>query len=159
MRMKIGLADMAVSSIRPQLSDWHMRRFLAAATFCICMGASFAPSRAFASEESPAVFGEFSISSAGFGNSGPIRVTGDSLGTRISRLKINAFGATYEATASALDKLAGMHVNGIQISYDGGYGRGSFIVVLSSGYFVGVVDKRYVIVTKGKPELDVRSDL
>lgn len=114
---------------------------------------------AFASEESPAVFGEFSISSEGFGKSGPIRVAGESSATSISRLNIEAFGTTYLATRADLNELAGMHANGIQISYDGGYGHRIFFVILSSGYSTGVVDKRYVVVTEGKSGLEIRREL
>lgn len=49
----------------------------------------------------------------------------------------------------SLEKLKGIHVNGIQISHDGGWGpHGSKLIIhLSTGYVVSQnLDNRYVVV-------------
>lgn len=102
-----------------------------------------------ASEESPVVLGSFNISSDGFGKSGPVLIMGKSDDTGVQELTISAFGRTEELDKNSLRKLKGIHVNGIQISHDGGWGpEGSKLIIhLSTGYVVSQsIDNRYIVV-------------
>jgi hypothetical protein len=114
-----------------------------------------------ASEESPSVLGSFSINSKGHGSSGPITVSGTASDEGIEELKIYAFGKEINLGKDGIIGLRGIMVNGLQVSYDGGYGKGagrSFIIVFTTAYAADVVDKRYVIVNDAM-KVEVRSSL
>jgi hypothetical protein len=79
----------------------------------------------------------------------------------VDSMNISAFGREVALTREQLKELSGMNVNGMQISLDGGYsgsGGRKIIIILMTGYYADVVDKRYVAVAE-EGGVEVRSKL
>lgn len=103
----------------------------------------------FASEESPLVFSSFSIEATNGLRS--VRLQGRGGDNEIIELGIHAFGKYYELTRQQIDRLSAVKINGVQISSDGGFsndGGEKIIVMLSTGYVAGVVDKKYILISE-----------
>jgi hypothetical protein len=62
-----------------------------------------------------------SCDSEGIGSSGPVSISGKQEATGITAMTIKAFGRAYELGKEHLDQLKSMRVNGMQLSYEGGY--------------------------------------
>jgi hypothetical protein len=104
-----------------------------------------------ASEESPVVLGSFEIKSQGNSKTGEVIVSGESDVAGVKYMTISAFGRDIRLNKKDLEKLKGMHLNAVQLSYDGGYESaesGILIVRLSTGYVIDTVDSRYIFVRK-----------
>lgn len=108
-----------------------------------------------ASEEGMLIWSEFSISSAGIGESGAVRVSGTQAAEGLSSLKVNAFGREAAASSRQLSELKGFFANGALLSYEGGYkqlGGRTLYLILQKGFTSGVQITRIV-------EFNERGDL
>jgi hypothetical protein len=104
------------------------------------LGVLLCAPRAFASEEGVLVWSSFSVHSAGIGSSGLIDVSGTYGGAGVEQLVVKAFGKEYVLSSVQLRQLQGVHVNGMQMSYEAGYaelGGRSIYLVLSMGFTSG----------------------
>lgn len=109
-----------------------------------------------ASEDSPVILGAFEITSPGFERTGQVTVSGVTDNSGVLKLRVTAFGKEVILGGVMLGKLKKIHVNGIEISHDGGWGanESNIIIRLSTGYVSGIVDNRYVLIKeKGGVEI------
>lgn len=106
----------------------------------------------YASEESPMVFNKFKIESNGFSDSGPVVVSGKCGSRGVADMNIRAFGRDMALSREQLKGLSDINVNGMQISLDGGGYSGAggrkIIIILLTGYYADVVNKKYVTVAE-----------
>jgi hypothetical protein len=105
-----------------------------------------------ASQEGILKWSSFSIDSAGIGTSGPVSIAGKQDASGITAMTVKAFGRTYELKKDHLDKLEAMHMNGMQLSYEGGYkelGGRTLYIQLSRGFIAsGVTHRKLIVVTE-----------
>jgi hypothetical protein len=109
------------------------------------------PSGAIASKEGLLSLNAFALESPGIGQSGPVKVAGAQSDRGITLLRIEAFGKTFNIGPDQLRQLRGFNANGVQITYEGGYGDlggRTIYVIFSRGFTSGVVLQRYVSVTE-----------
>jgi hypothetical protein len=100
-----------------------------------------------ASQEGVLPFASFSIRSEGIGNSGPVEIAGSYGANGLAMLVIKALGREFVLTSEQRQKLSGLSVNSIQLSYEGGYpqfGGRTIYIVLGMGFVRGSVDSRIV---------------
>jgi len=111
----------------------------------------FGSASALASKEGILRLGSFELTSDGIGESGPVTISGRQGDKGISKLAITAFGKRFELDEAQLAQVQGLPVNGLQLSYEGGYkdlgGRTLYIVFLK-GFTSGAVGQRFLIVTE-----------
>lgn len=96
-----------------------------------------------ASEESPLIFKSFTI------ESNEVRVAGIGGDGGLTDLRVRAFGRDFKFNGKDMEKLSGIKINGVQIYSDGGYsgaGGERVVVLLSTGYTTGIVDKKYLTI-------------
>lgn len=90
--------------------------------------------RAYASQEGILAWSLFSIESPGIDGSGPVSILGKQATTGPAAVTIKAFGRTYILGKNHLQKLKGVRMNGMLLSYERGYkdlgGRTLYIQVL-----------------------------
>ncbi len=123
-----------------------MRILPALVIFAFC---AFNSLPSFASEESPIVLGSFEIKAEGNSKTGKVTVSGESDSVGVKYISIAAFGKRIRLDKKDLEKLKEMHLNAVQLSYDGGHDSaeaGVLIIRLSTGYTVDTVDSRYIFV-------------
>jgi hypothetical protein len=104
------------------------------------------------SQEGALKWSSFSIDSEGIGSSGPVSISGKQDATGITAMTIKAFGRTYELGKEHLDKLKSIFMNGMQVSYEGGYkdlGGRTLYIQVSRGFFVsGIASRKFIIVNE-----------
>jgi len=125
-----------------------MNRLLLLGTIAIA-GALFEPTSSMASQEGVLSIGELHVTSPGIDESGPIEVTATRTPNGFTALAVQAFGRTTKLTETQLAALHGQFVNGVQLSYEGGYkelGGRTVHIVLSKGFTSGVQESQRVSV-------------
>lgn len=98
------------------------------------------PAPGLASQEGVLVWSSFSVHSSGIGQSGPADASGTYGEGGVTELTIKAFGREFMLNQSQLRQLQGMHLNGMQLSYEEGYARlggRTVYLVLSMGFTSG----------------------
>jgi hypothetical protein len=103
--------------------------------------------RAHASQEGILVWSAFSIESLGIGSSGPVSISGKQDRTGPTAVTVKAFGRTYLLAKDHLQKLEGVMMNGMQLSYEGGYkelGGRTLYIQLLRGFTSGVPLRRTI---------------
>ena len=111
----------------------------------------FGSAPAFASKQGIIRLGSFELTSDGIGESGPVAISGRQGNKGISKLTITAFGKRFELDEAQLAQVQGLPVNGLQLSYEGGYkdlGGRTLYIVFSKGFTSGTADQRFLIVTE-----------
>lgn len=125
-----------------------MNRLLLLGTIAIA-GALFEPTSSMASQEGVLSIGELHVTSPGIDESGPIEVTATRTPNGFTALAVQAFGRITKLTETQLAALHGQFVNGVQLSYEGGYkelGGRTVHIVLSKGFTSGVQESQRVSV-------------
>src|SRR5262245_30302230 len=105
----------------------------------------------FASQEGVLVLGAFRVESPGIGESGPVVVSGTRNSKGIENLRVEAFGKQFNLTQEQLKSLSGVLVNGLQLSYEGGYrelGGRTLYLLFSMGFTSGITQRRFVVITE-----------
>lgn len=100
-----------------------------------------------ASEEGVLIWTAFSIQSAGIGESGPVQLSGAYGDGGLARLSIKAFGREVSLSKPQLEKLRGLSVNRMQLSYEEGYrelGGRTVYAVLGRGFLSGARDAKLI---------------
>jgi hypothetical protein len=124
----------------------YMAPFLA---MVLCL---LAATQTYGSQEGMLRWSSFSIDSEGIGSSGPVTVSGKQDETGIAEMSVKAFGRVYKLGKEHLDLLRSMRVNGMQLSYEGGYknlGGRTLYIQLSSGFFVsGIKARKFVVINE-----------
>jgi hypothetical protein len=118
-----------------------------------------AAAKTYGSQEGMLRWSSFSIDSEGIGSSGPVTVSGKQDQTGITSMTIKAFSRTYELGKEQLDLLKSMRVNGMQLSFEGGYknlGGRTLYIQLSSGFFVSGIKARRVVVINERGDVLVQ---
>jgi hypothetical protein len=137
----------------------NQRQFLRSLVLAAFLGWSLiAPVQARVSQEGVLAWSGFSMESSGIGSSGPVSVSGKQDPTGVTALTIKAFGRTYVLDKDHLQKLKAMMMNGMQLSYEGGYkdlGGRTLYLQVSPGFTSGVV-LRKVIVVKERGDVAVQ---
>jgi hypothetical protein len=121
------------------------------ASFSLGLAALLGASLALASREGMLALGSFRVESPGIGNSGVVLVAGRQGAKGVESLRIEAFGKRFDLSPGQLQALRGGLLNGLQLSYEGGYkeiGGRTLYLVFSQGFTSGVVLKRLVTVTE-----------
>jgi hypothetical protein len=121
------------------------------ASFSIALTTLLGASLALASQEGVLTFGTFRVESPGIGNSGVVTVAGRQGAQGVESLRIEAFGKRFDLSRDQLQALQGSMLNGLQLSYEGGYkelGGRTLYIVFSKGFTSGVVSQRLVTVTE-----------
>jgi len=125
-----------------------MSRFLLLLAFA---GALLVPVSAMASQEGGLAIGELRVTSPGIGDSGQVVVTATRGPKGFRALEVQAFGRVTRLTESQLAGLQGEFVNGVQLSYDGGYkelGGRTVYIVLSKGFTSGLQEVQTISVNE-----------
>lgn len=101
---------------------------------------------AHASKEGILAFSSFSMESRGIGLSGPIRVTGTQVDDRIVSFQVAAFGRQVVLNAPQLYQLREFPVNGMQLSYEDGWGEDNRVlyITISKGFSDGIEEKKLI---------------
>jgi hypothetical protein len=118
-----------------------------------------AASQTYGSQEGMLGWSLFSIESEGIGSSGPVTISGKQNATGVTAMTIKAFGRVYELGKEQLDLLKPMRVNGMQLSYEGGFkdqGGRTLYIQLSSGFFVSGIKARKFVVMKERGDVVVQ---
>ena len=96
--------------------------------------------------------GELRATSPGVGESGPVAVTATRGPHGFSAVEVQAFGRVTKLTADQLAQLHGQFVNGMQLSYEGGYkelgGRTVYIELLSQDVISGAQESQRISVNE-----------
>lgn len=106
---------------------------------------------AYGSEEDVLVFGTFRVESPGSGGVGPVIVSGVRASEGFKRLKVEAFGRSFDLTPDQLNSLRGVEVNGLHLSHEAGYralGGRTIYLQLSTGFTSGIKRRMFVVVTE-----------
>jgi hypothetical protein len=105
-----------------------------------------------ASQEGILPLSAFHIESAGIGHSGRVVIDGkQNEKGQIDSLKITAFGKDYSVPKDKLANLADLHVNGIRISYEGGWvelGGQTIYIHLQMGFTSHTLKHALIVVTE-----------
>jgi hypothetical protein len=111
-----------------------------------------AATQTYGSQEGMLRWSSFSIDSEGIGSSGPVTVSGKQDENGITEMSVKAFSRVYKLGKEHLDLLRSMRVNGMQLSYEGGYknlGGRTLYIQLSSGFFVsGIKARKFVVINE-----------
>lgn len=102
-----------------------------------------------ASQEGVLAFGAFTINSFGIGESGPIVVSGRQGQRGVESLEVKAFGKVFALNAEQLRMLQGGLLNGLQLSYEGGYrelGGRTIYLWFSKGFTSGVAEAKLITI-------------
>ncbi len=131
-----------------------MRRRLRYTASCFAIALSLlAAAPTYGSQEGMLRWSSFSVDSEGIGSSGPVTVSGKQDKTGITAMTVKAFGRVYQLGKEHLDLLKSMRVNGMQLSYEGGYiqlGGRVLYIQLSTGFYVsGVKARKFVVIHEG----------
>ena len=99
------------------------------------------PPTLFSSKEGIMAWSDFSISSRGIGESGPVSVSGTQTPEGIASLRVRAFGREVAAEPSQIMELRGFLANGMLLSYEAGYkelGGRTVYLIFFKGFTSGV---------------------
>ena len=105
----------------------------------------------YGSEEEVLVLGTFRVESPGIGAAGPVIVSGAHGVEGFDRLKVEAFGRNFDFTQDQLNRLRGVMVNGLQISYETGYpalGGRTIYLQFFTGFTSGIKRRMFVVITE-----------
>ena len=108
-------------------------------------------SNSYASKERILALSNFRVESTGVGESGAVVVTGSQTSSGIASIRVDAFGKSFLLSKNDLEKLQGVIVNGIQISYEAGYqdlGGRTIYLLLATGFTSGVPEGKLVSITE-----------
>lgn len=104
---------------------------------------------AYGSEEGVLALGAFRVESPGIGASGPVVVSGVRNAAGFERLKVEAFGREFSFTQDQLNRLRGVVVNGLHLSYETGYralGGRTIYLQFSTGFTSGIKRRVFVVI-------------
>jgi hypothetical protein len=107
--------------------------------------------RSHASQEGILVWSAFSIESLGIGSSGPVSISGKQDQTGPTAVTVKAFGRTYVFGKDELQKLKGVMMNGMQLSYESGYkelGGRTLYIQLFRGFTSGAQLRKTIEITE-----------
>jgi hypothetical protein len=102
-----------------------------------------------ASEEGALMWSSFTVRSGGIGTSGPVTVSGTQGGNGITAMEIDAFGRKVVLDDVHLQRLKGVTMNGMQLSYENGYeqlGGRTLYIQLSLGFTSGTPVRKVLVV-------------
>ena len=113
-----------------------------------------ASSPAWATRDAMLPWSSFLVESAGLDDSGPVSVSGKQDSAGITSFRVQAFERTYELRSKQLEKLKGVHANGIELLLSGGRTTltGRMLTIRLSRGFAGdvVVGKAITICDSGE---------
>jgi hypothetical protein len=88
-----------------------------------------------------------------------VTISGKQEATGITAMTVKAFGRVYELGKEQLELLKSMRVNGMQLSYEGGYkdqGGRTLYIQLSAGFFVSGIKARKFVLIKERGDVLVQ---
>jgi hypothetical protein len=105
----------------------------------------------FASKEGVLALYTFHVESPGIGESGPVSVSGRQSKLGIDFLIVKAFGKVFQLNREQLNSLQGGSLNGIQLTYEGGYkelGGRTIYLQFSKGFTNGILHAIVFVLTE-----------